>query len=340
MAQRPSGEPVLFPHPLLLCDIGGTNVRYSMSAEPGAPAVFLNRAKTHAFPGLAQATRAALDGLPVKPRSMIACAAGPVSAPRLKLTNADWLIDGAQTAAELGLEQGLTLNDFEAMAYCLPVLARDDVRLIGQTPAPERGGPRLVLGPGTGLGLSALIEVDGRLAAIPSEGGHVDFGPLGACEEQLWPHLERAHGRITAEAVMSGPGLERLHAARLAMLGRAPQNLTAAQITKAGIQAEGLEREILRLLWNLVARFAGDMALAFVARGGVTLAGGVLPRIVSLLEDQTFRAAFEDKAPMAALSASIQTRLIVTDHAALSGMAAIGAAPERYAIDYSSRLWR
>ena len=216
----------------------------------------------------------------------------------------------------------------------------DDVRLIGQTPAPERGGPRLVLGPGTGLGLSALIEVDGRLAAIPSEGGHVDFGPLGACEEQLWPHLERAHGRITAEAVMSGPGLERLHAARLAMLGRAPQNLTAAQITKAGIQAEGLEREILRLLWNLVARFAGDMALAFVARGGVTLAGGVLPRIVSLLEDQTFRAAFEDKAPMAALSASIQTRLIVTDHAALSGMAAIGAAPERYAIDYSSRLWR
>ena len=346
---------MLFPHPLLLCDIGGTNVRYSISAEPGAPAVFLNRAKTHAFPGLAQATRALLGELPIAPRSMIACAAGPVAGRSLKLTNADWLIDGAQVAAELELEQGLTLNDFEAMAYCLPVLARDDVRLIGQTPEPVRAGPRLVLGPGTGLGLSALIEVDGRVAAIPSEGGHVNFGPLGAYEEQLWPHLERAHGRITAESVMSGPGLERLHAARLAMLGQTrlgqtrlgqtrlgqpPQCLTAAQITKAGVHAQGLERESLRLLWALVARFSGDMALAFFARGGVTLAGGVLPRIVSLLDDQAFRAAFEDKAPMGALIASIQTRLIVTDHAALSGMAAIGAAPERYAIDYSTRLWR
>jgi glucokinase len=340
MAQRPSGEPVLFPHPLLLCDIGGTNVRYSISAEPGAPAVFLNRAKTHAFPGLAQATRALLGELPIAPRSMIACAAGPAAGRSLKLTNADWLIDGAQVAAELGLEQGLTLNDFEAMAYCLPVLTRDDVRMIGQTPEPVRAGPRLVLGPGTGLGLSALIDVDGRVAAIPSEGGHVNFGPLGAYEEQLWPHLERAHGRITAESVMSGPGLERLHAARLAMLGQAPEKLTAAQITKAGVHAQGPERESLRLLWNLVARFAGDMALAFVARGGVTLAGGVLPRIVSLLDDQAFRAAFEDKAPMGSLVASIQTRLIVTDHAALSGMAAIGATPERYAIDYSTRLWR
>ena len=341
---------MLFPHPLLLCDIGGTNVRYSISAEPGAPAVFLNRAKTHAFPGLAQATRALLGELPIAPRSMIVCAAGPVAGRSLKLTNADWLIDGAQVAAELGLEQGLTLNDFEAMAYCLPVLTRDDVRLIGQTPEPLRAGPRLVLGPGTGLGLSALIEVDGRVAAIPSEGGHVNFGPLGAYEEQLWAHLERAHGRITAEAVMSGPGLERLHAARLAMLGQTrlgqtrlgqpPQGLTAAQITKAGLHAEGHERESLRLLWTLIARFSGDMALAFFARGGVTLAGGVLPRIVSLLDDQAFRAAFEDKAPMGALVASIQTRLIVTDHAALSGMAAIGATPERYAIDYSTRLWR
>ena len=336
---------MLFPHPLLLCDIGGTNVRYSISTEPGAPAVFLNRAKTHAFPGLAQATRALLGELPIAPRSMIACAAGPVVGRNLKLTNADWLIDGAQVAAELELEQGLTLNDFEAMAYCLPVLARDDVRLIGQTPEPVRAGPRLVLGPGTGLGLSALIEVDGRVAAIPSEGGHVNFGPLGAYEEQLWPHLERAHGRITAESVMSGPGLERLHAARLAMLGQTRlgqplQCLTAAQITKAGVHAQGLERESLRLLWALVARFSGDMALAFFARGGVTLAGGVLPRIVSLLDDQAFRAAFEDKAPMGALVASIQTRLIVTDHAALSGMAAIGATPERYAIDYSTRLWR
>lgn len=330
-----------FPHPLLLCDIGGTNVRYALSAEPGAPAVFLSRARTHAFAGLAEATRAMIGGLPIAPRSMMVCAAGPASGRALKLTNADWLIDGPQVAADLRLEQGLTLNDFEAMAYCLPILTRADVRIIGKTPSgPTPSGARLVLGPGTGLGLAALIEADGRFAAIPSEGGHINFGPLGAYEEKLWPHLERAHGRITAESVMSGPGLERLHTALLAMLGADPQGLAATQITKAGVAADGLERTSLALLWRLVARFSGDMALAFCARGGVTLAGGILPRLTSLIDDDAFRAAFEDKAPMAALSASIPTRLIVTDHAALSGMAAIGAAPERYSIDYSSRLWR
>jgi glucokinase len=337
---------VHFPHPLLLCDIGGTNVRYALSAEPGAPAVFLNRAKTNAFPGLVEATRAMISGLPIAPRSMIVCAAGPASGRLLKLTNAHWLVDGADAAAQLRLEQGLILNDFEALAYSLPVLTPADVRQIGkEAPASPPGGARLVLGPGTGLGLAALIEMDGRFAAIPSEGGHVDFGPLGACEEKLWPHLARAHGRITAESVISGPGLERLHAARLAMPGLAPQGLApqglgAAQITEAGVAGDGLERESLRLLWRLVARFSGDMALAFCARGGVTLGGGVLPRLVSLLDDDAFRAAFEDKAPMAALSAGIQTRLIVSDHAALSGMAAIGAAPERYSIDYSTRRWR
>lgn len=329
-----------FPYPLLLCDIGGTNVRYALSAEPGAPAVFLKRAKTNAFAGLVEATRAMTGGLPVAPRSMIVCAAGPASGRLLKLTNAQWLIDGADAADRLRLEQGLILNDFEALAYSLPILTSADVRQIGSQFAQPPSGARLVLGPGTGLGLAALLEIDGRFAAIPSEGGHVDFGPLGAFEEKLWPHLERAHGRITAEAVMSGPGLERLHAGRLAMLGQAPQGLTAAQITRAGVAAEGLERETLRLLWRLAARFCGDMALAFCARGGVTLAGGVLPRLVSVIDDDAFRAGFEDKAPMVALAAGIATRLIVSDHAALSGMAAIGAAPERYSIDYSTRCWR
>ena len=89
-----------FPHPLLLCDIGGTNVRYALSAEPGAPAVFLNRAKTNAFPGLVEATRAMIGGLPIAPRSMIVCAAGPASGRLLKLTNAHWLVDGADAAVQ------------------------------------------------------------------------------------------------------------------------------------------------------------------------------------------------------------------------------------------------
>ena len=88
-----------------------------------------------------------------------------------------------------------------------------------------------------------------------------------------------------------------------------------------------------------MARFAGDMAVTFVATGGVTLSGGVLPRVVDFLDDAAFRTAFEAKAPVDGLARSIATRLITRSDAVLIGMAAIAVRPQRYAIDYASRKW-
>ena len=328
-----------FPHPLLLTDIGGTNVRFALAAEPGAPLVLLAASRTADHGSLAAAARAALPAEGLSPRSMIVCAAGPARGRLLTLTNADWTIDGAQTAQELGLDQGLTLNDFEAVAYALPALTAGQTRRIGPA-LPGGPGPRLALGPGTGLGVTALAEIDGRFVAIASEAGHVDFAPADAAEAALFAHVAPPHGRITAETLISGPGLERLHAASCRMAGAPDAGLSAAQITQQGLAEPGLARDSLNLLWRLVARFAGDMTLAFLARGGVTLAGGVLPRIASLIDDDAFRAAFENKEPMRAIVRDVETRLIVGDNAALVGMAAIGAAPQHYAIDYATRLWR
>jgi glucokinase len=269
---------------------------------------------------------------------MLVCAAGPLVGRAVSLTNAGWRIDGPEAARQLGLSQGLLFNDFEAMAYSLASLGPQDVRPIGPTPW-SADGVQVVLGPGTGLGVAALARIGGLFAALPTEAGHVDFGPVGAEEEGLWPRLERVHGRITAETVLSGPGLERLHAARREALGRPAQARTAAQITTAGLAGPGDERDALALLWRIAARFAGDMALAHLARGGVTLAGGVLPRIEALLDEAAFRRAFEAKQPMDALVRAIPTRLVTSPSAVLMGMAAIAAAPERFAIDYPTRLW-
>ena len=95
----------------------------------------------------------------------------------------------------------------------------------------------------------------------------------------------------------------------------------------------------MRLYWRIVARFAGDMAVAFVAFGGVTLAGGVLPRIVDFLDEAEFRRAFEDKAPVDALARRIPTRLVTRADSVLVGMAAIASRPSAYAIDYFTRGW-
>jgi glucokinase len=256
------------------------------------------------------------------------------------LTNAPWVIDGPSIAERLGLAQGLLLNDFEAQALSLPALQPDWVLPIGRSILTEKG-PRAILGPGTGLGIACLVEAEGRYVALASEACHIGFAPETEDEARFWPHLERAHGRITTESVLSGIGIERLHRARLAAQGRPLVAELPAQITAmALINRVSDEAETLAAYWRLVARFAGDVAITFKATGGVTLAGGILPRITDLLDPVTFRAAFEAKAPVEALAHRIPTQLIIHGESVLEGMAAIAVAPDAYALDYSRLAWR
>ena len=331
--------PLHFPFPVLVADIGGTNARFGFKADAAGTLDIAARLKTHDFPGLGAAINSIADKLPARPRSVIACGAGPVDGRRLKLTNAPWLMDGPLVAREAGLEQGLLLNDFEALALALPAIPPEWTRSIGRLGAGK--GPRLILGPGTGLGIGALLEMDGRYVPISSEACHIGYGPGDAEEERLWPHLERVLGRVTTESVMSGSGLARLNQARRRAMGIAPDGADAAAVTtRAVADAASFEAETVCLYWRVIARFAGDMAIVFTATGGVTLAGGILPRITALLDEAEFRRCFEAKAPVDGLAKRCATRLITEADAVLAGMAAIAAMPGRYAIDYAARAWK
>ena len=328
-----------FPFPVFVCDTGGTNTRFAVKGDadaPLSPAVHLG---TWDYPGLGEAIEAAAAKLRSKPRSVIACGAGPVDGRMLKLTNAPWLMDGQLVARQVGLSQGLLLNDFEAQALSLPTIPESWARLIGPARFPG-SGPQVILGPGTGLGVGALVEAGGRHTPLASEACHIDFGPVGADEEAVWPHLERVFGRVTTESVMSGRGLARLHAARQIASGAPNAGIDSPGIVAAAL-ADHTSQEALTvaMFWRVIARFAGDMGVTFVATGGVTLAGGVLPRILDLLDEATFRRAFEAKAPVDSLARRIPTRLVTQADSVLVGMAAIAAAPHKYALDYASRLW-
>ncbi len=328
-----------FPFPVLVCDTGGTNVRFTLANEPGARLDEIVHLRTDDYVGLPEAIEAAAPKLGARPRSMIVCGAGPVVGRTLKLTNASWLMDGPETARRTGLSQGLLLNDFEAQALSLPAIPEAWTRRIG--PLPFAGeGPQVILGPGTGLGVAALVEAEGRFTAVSSEACHIDFGPIWPEEYDIWPHLERAHGRVTSESVINGAGLARVHRARMMALGHPDPHLEPQQVTAAALaDRAGDAAASLALYWRIVARFAGDMGVTFVATGGLTLAGGVLPRVVDFLDEAAFRQAFEDKAPVDGLAKRIATRLVTREEAVLIGMAAIAAAPGRYAIDYGSRAW-
>ena len=328
-----------FPFPALVCDTGGTNVRFALVGEPGARLSDIVHLHTGDYPGLAEAIEAAVPKLGARPRSAIACGAGPVVGRTLKLTNAPWVMDGPEAARRTGLSQGLLLNDFEAQALSLPTIPEVWERRIGPLRFGAEG-PQVILGPGTGLGVAALVEADGRFTPVSSEACHIDFGPVTPEEFALWPHLERAHGRVTSESVISGAGLARVHRARRMTQGLADPHVEPPAVTAAALaDPEGEEAVSLRLYWHIVARFAGDMAVTFVATGGVTLSGGVLPRVVAFLDEAAFRQAFESKAPVDGLAKRIPTRLVTREDAVLVGMAAIASAPDRYGVDYGSRAW-
>lgn len=329
-----------FDFPVLIADIGGTNARFALATDAAAEPRALTNLQTADFANFESAAEAALAPCGARPQSCIACAAGPVERTRVNLTNAGWRMEGRAAAVALGLKSGLFLNDFEALALSIPVFETSWLRDIGNG-APTPGGTRVIHGPGTGLGTAALIEVDGKWRAVASEGSHSDFAPVYPDEREVWPHLEPGLGRVTPESLISGPGLTRLHEARLAASKTGGERLAPAQIIARALKdPDCREADTVRMFWRLQARYAGDVALTFLAVGGVYLAGGVLPRIEELLDENEFRRAFENKAPYEALSARIPVRLLKKADAVIHGMTAIARAPHRYAIDYAERAWK
>jgi len=332
-----------FPFPVLLSDIGGTNARFALAPAPGAPIEPGPHLKTADFPGLEEAIASARQSFSAVPQSMIACAAGPVDGHKIAMTNAPWVIDGRAVAKAAGLAQGLLLNDFEAQALSLAALPDASVRWIGK-PRPAKDaitkGSQLILGPGTGLGASVLLGMQGRVVALPSEAGHVDFGPTDLEETKIWGKMAGPPFRITAESLLSGPGLLRLHHARLASKDlEIPDLDDAALVEKACAYRDSEEARSVRHFLHLIARFAGDLALVFLAKGGVTLAGGILPRIVDFIDDTDFRSVFENKPPHKPLMQTISTRLITATDSVMGGMAAIAENPGHYIFDDENRAW-
>ncbi|CAO4149434.1 glucokinase [Methylorubrum extorquens] len=329
----------MFEFPVLIGDIGGSNARFGLIETRGAPPRLLSREATHGHPDPSAAIRASLaQGGGPAPRSAILAIAGRVDAPAVQLTNADWLVDAAAIARDFGLARVALVNDYVPVAAGAAGIAPDDLTPIG----PSRGdasGPRLVLGPGTGFGAAALIPYEDRLAIVSTEAGHTDLGPTDAEEFEIWPAVERVEGRVTVETLLSGPGLARICAAIRAVRAGGDGSLCdPAEITSSGLSGEDPHAHAaLALFSKLLGRVCGDLALTFLATGGVYIGGGIAPRIVSVLREGAFREAFERKAPFAEQMRIIPTSVITVKDPAFSGLAALASESERFV--YHGHAW-
>ncbi len=328
----------MFEFPVLVGDIGGTNARFGLIETVGAGPRVLAHEPTAGYADPSAAIRAALDksGAPA-PRSAILAIAGRVDSPAVQLTNAHWVVAGEAIGRDFGLSRVTVVNDYVPVAAGAAAIAPDDLTPVG----PERHeahGPRVVLGPGTGFGAAALVPYEDRLAIVSTEAGHTDLGPSDAAETEIWAAAERTDDRITVETLLSGPGLSRLHAAIRTVRGGDGPVLDPAEITRTGLSGEDPHaREALDLFARLLGRVCGDLALTFLATGGVYIGGGIAPRIVPVLRSGGFRAAFERKAPFAAQMRDIPTSIITVKDPAFGGLAALASEGGRFV--YHGQVW-
>jgi glucokinase len=249
--------------------------------------------------------------------------AGPATGNRVKMTNRPWIVDGDAIAQRFHVPKVCVVNDLVACAHGIPwVSARECVTL--QPARAAETDPRVVIGVGTGLGISYLVSIDGKWREVAGEGGHAGFAPATLEQAELWHSLFTTFGRVSAEMVLSGPGLANIYTF-LQGKGTHPvmlQSPLPEKITQAAVDgSDGLCGAALELFVECLGSVAGDHALCAMARGGVYLTGGIVAKILTRLQAPRFREAFCAKAPHSALLMRIPVRAVTSERVGVLGAA-------------------
>jgi glucokinase len=304
----------------LIADIGGTNARFAMVDQGGKIGVPGTLACAD-FPGPTAAARAYIEATAAKERPLRGAfaVASPVTGDAIDMTNHPWTFSIDVVRRELGLERLDVINDFTAVALSVPHLGNGGRRRVGGGEALP-GAPIAVIGPGTGLGVSGLVPSAEGWLPLATEGGHVSLAAMTDREEAVIAILRRNFGHASAERAVSGPGLVNLYNALAELEGVEVASPTPATITERAGNCPR-SRDALALFTAFLGTVASDLALSLGARGGVYMAGGILPKLGGTFDEKSFRARFEDKGRFCGYLASIPTYIITHEHPAFLGLA-------------------
>ena len=287
------------PRPRLLGDVGGTHARFAWQASAEQPLQDIRTLRCAEHDSLAAALHSyiAQVAMPTPQEAAIGIAS-PITSDSVRMTNHGWSFSIEALRQSMQLERLQVINDFTALALSLPDIPAEHLRPIGGCAGASNAACALI-GPGTGLGVSGLVP-DGRGGWLPlaGEGGHVSLTAQTDLEFRVIQQLAaRYAGHVSAERVLSGPGLMALHQA-LAQVSGAHHDplLDAAQITQGALLGhDPLCLQTLEMFCAFLGTVAGDLALTLGARGGVYLGGGILPHWRDWLATSPFRARFEAK---------------------------------------------
>lgn len=318
----------------LVADIGGTWARFALARRSdgaaAAPSLHAEaRVPVAAHASLIAAAMHYLAQLdPALPAPTLAAfaVAGRVDGDTAAMTNHPWRIVAGECRSALGLAHVELLNDFTAQALSLPHLSTADRHLLGEPAPTPLHGPEwtcAILGPGTGLGVGALLRRSGAPFALASEGGHAAFAPKTARQRALLEHLATRFPRVSYERLVSGGGLSHLHWAVSRRSGVAdPVALAPEQVTAEARDGDPLARETLDVFIEVFGALAGDLVLTFGAWDGVFLSGGLVPLLLDELQAGPFRRAFEAKGRFSDAMGRVPVQAVLHPQPGLLGAAA------------------
>lgn len=312
---------------IVTIDIGGTHARFAIAEIAGGAVRGLSEAITlkteeHASFQTAWEAFAAHSGGAL-PRAVAIAIAGPVDTDVIKFTNNPWVIHPAQLADQLHVDALTLVNDFGAVGHAVAHAGAEHFQhLCGPEIDLPASGTISVIGPGTGLGVSHVWRNGSDYHVVSTEGGHIDFAPLDAIEDEILAQLRKRYRRVSVERVVSGPGLVDIYQTLARIEGRAVQQLDDKSLWTLGMSGEdSLATAAIERFCLSLGSIAGDIALA---QGGssVVIAGGLGLRIKEMLLASGFADRFRAKGRFESMMARLPVKLITHPQPGLFGAAA------------------
>ncbi len=306
----------------IVADIGGTNARFSRVNLQD-----LSLDKVQVFPcadfaSLADALQHYREQQALSELSHVAIAiACPVTSDQVTMTNFHWKFSIREMKQQLKLDALFVMNDFTAVAMCLPALTASQKVKTGAGDVQENK-PMAVLGAGTGLGVGHLIPVNQQYLPLPGEGGHIDWAAQTEQEWFIQRFLSKQYGHVSPERLLSGPGLEAIYQALTLYRNDTLPALSAAEIASRALNgSDAVAQATVEQFFASLGSVAGDLALTLSTFGGVYIGGGIVPKLLPLLEKSEFRARFEAKGRFSAFNRQIATYVITAEQPGLLGAA-------------------
>lgn len=309
--------------PRLIADVGGTNARFALVKAGRVHAELELAVAEH--PDFAAAVEhylreAGASHVQHRPQEAAIAIAAPLSGDQVKMTNHPWRFSIKELRQQLSLRRLIVLNDFTALAMAIRSLPPSDLEQIGGQ-HPEPAAPIALLGPGTGLGVSGLIPSGDYWIPLQGEGGHVSLAPGNLRELEILRQLWRRFEHVSAERVLSGPGLINLYAAICMHSGLPARDYEPADITHHALNdTDASCAEALQIFCGLLGSVAGNLVLTLGAVGGVYIGGGIVPRLGEYFARSTFRARFEDKGRYVSYLAAVPAYVIRAERPAFTGL--------------------